>query len=167
MSIFVRFSTPKCQAQQFFTQPRRSGDVFNVLGFGAVNAPDDLWHDRLGNQEALHLVALDGLQEIEGLLILNTLCADGNPQVMGMLQVMLYDLRTDSPTFGRLNTLYAGVVRPLQIRIPPGVGHGYKVLGTEAALLVYATDRFYDPSDEGRLPWNDSDINYDWETQRK
>ena len=87
--------------------------------------------------------------------------------VIGMLQVMLYDLRTDSPTFGCLNTLYAGIMRPLQIRIPPGVGHGYKVLGTEAALLIYATDRFYDPSDEGRLPWNDSDINYDWETQRK
>ncbi len=87
--------------------------------------------------------------------------------VAGMLQVMLYDLRTDSPTFGRLNTIYAGMMRPLQIRIPPGVGHGYKVLGTEQALLVYATDQFYDSSDEGRLPWNDSDINYDWETQRK
>ena len=87
--------------------------------------------------------------------------------VAGMLQVMLYDLRTDSPTFGRLNTIYAGILRPLQIRIPPGVGHGYKVLGAEQALLVYATDQFYDSSDEGRLPWNDSDINYDWATQRK
>ena len=87
--------------------------------------------------------------------------------VMGLLQVMLYDVRTDSPSFGRLNTLYVGVLRPLQIRIPPGVGHGYKVLGTESALLVYATDRFYDPADEGRLAWNDPDVNYDWETQRK
>lgn len=89
-----------------------------------------------------------------------------NP-VLGMLQVMLYDLRNDSPTFGQLNTLYAGVLRPLQILIPPGVGHGYKVLGEDSALLVYATDQFYDPSDEGRLPWNDPDIRYEWETQRK
>ena len=87
--------------------------------------------------------------------------------VMGLLQVMLYDLRADSSSFGQINTLYAGALRPLQIRIPPGVGHGYKVLGTEAAMLVYATDRFYDPKDEGRLPWNDPDVNYDWETQRK
>ena len=87
--------------------------------------------------------------------------------VLGMLQVMLYDLRTDSPSFGCSNTIYAGVLRPLQILIPPGVGHGYKVLGTEPALLVYATDQFYDASDEGRLPWNDPDVNYDWETQRK
>jgi dTDP-4-dehydrorhamnose 3,5-epimerase len=87
--------------------------------------------------------------------------------VLGLFQVMLYDLRMQSPTFGQTNTLYTGVLRPLQILIPPGVGHGYKVLGTESALLVYATDQFYDPSDEGRLPWDDPDIRYDWETQRK
>ena len=87
--------------------------------------------------------------------------------VLGQFQVMLYDLRIDSATFGQTNTCYTGVLRPLQILIPPGVGHGYKVLGTESALLVYATDQFYDPSDEGRLPWNDADICYDWETQRK
>jgi len=87
--------------------------------------------------------------------------------VMGLLQVMLYDLRADSSSFGQINTLYVGALRPLQIRIPPGVGHGYKVLGTEPAMLVYATNRFYDPKDEGRLPWNDPDVNYDWETQRK
>jgi len=29
------------------------------------------------------------------------------------------------------------------------------------------TDRFYDPQDEGRIPYNHSSINYDWETQHK
>jgi dTDP-4-dehydrorhamnose 3,5-epimerase len=85
----------------------------------------------------------------------------------GLLQVVLYDLRVDSPTFGQTNTIYSGVLKPLQILIPPGVGHGYKVVGADPALLVYATDRFYDPSDEGRIAWNDPDINYDWETQKK
>ena len=87
--------------------------------------------------------------------------------VLGQFQVMLYDLRTESPTFGKTNTIYAGILQPLQIRIPPGVGHGYKILGPDSALLVYATDQFYDPSDEGRIPWNDPDVAYDWETQRK
>jgi dTDP-4-dehydrorhamnose 3,5-epimerase len=87
--------------------------------------------------------------------------------VMGLLQVVLVDLREGSRTFGLRNTIYAGALRPLQIRIPPGVGHGYKVIGTEPGLLVYATNRFYDPSDEGRIPYDDPRINYDWETQRK
>jgi len=85
----------------------------------------------------------------------------------GQFQVMLYDMRVASPTFGQLNTIYTGSLRPLQILIPPGVGHGYKIIGPDPAVLVYATDRFYDPSDEGRLAWDDPDVGYDWETQHK
>jgi dTDP-4-dehydrorhamnose 3,5-epimerase len=89
-----------------------------------------------------------------------------NP-VKGLLQVALVDLRRGSPTFGLRNTMYVGPLRPWQILIPPGVAHGYKVIGDEDGLLVYMTDRFYDPQDEGRIPYNDPSINYDWETQRK
>ena len=89
-----------------------------------------------------------------------------NP-IRGLLQVALADLRTGSSTFGRRNTLYVGPLRPWQVLVPPGVAHGYKVIGTEDALLVYLTDRFYNPQDEGRIPYDDASINYDWETQRK
>jgi dTDP-4-dehydrorhamnose 3,5-epimerase len=89
-----------------------------------------------------------------------------NP-VKGLLQVALVDLRLDSPTFGQRNTMYLGPLRPWQVLIPPGVAHGYKVIGSEEAMLVYMTDRFYNPEDEGRIPYNDASINYDWETQRK
>jgi dTDP-4-dehydrorhamnose 3,5-epimerase len=87
--------------------------------------------------------------------------------VKGLLQVALADLRVNSPTFGLRNTLYIGPMRPWQVLIPPGVAHGYKVIGHEDALLVYMTDRFYNPQDEGRIPYNHPSINYDWETQRK
>ena len=87
--------------------------------------------------------------------------------VTGLLQVALVDLRTDSPSYGARNTLYAGVLRPWQILIPPGVAHGYKVVGPEPAMLVYLTDRFYNPADEGRIPYNDPHIHYDWEIQHK
>ena len=50
---------------------------------------------------------------------------------MGMLQVALVDLRLGSPHVRRANTMYVGVLRPWQILIPPGVGHGYKVIGEE------------------------------------
>jgi dTDP-4-dehydrorhamnose 3,5-epimerase len=40
-------------------------------------------------------------------------------------------------------------------------------VGLGPSMLIYATDRFYDPSDEGRIPHNDSQINYDWELQHK
>ena len=87
--------------------------------------------------------------------------------VQGMFQVALADLRTGSPTFGQRNTFYAGVLRPWRILIPPGVAHGYKVIGEGPAMLVYVTDRHYNPEDEGRLPYDHPGINYDWETQYK
>jgi dTDP-4-dehydrorhamnose 3,5-epimerase len=87
--------------------------------------------------------------------------------VKGMFQVALADLRLGSPTYGARNTLYVGALRPWQILIPPGVAHGYKVIGSDEAMLVYLTDRFYNPNDEGRIAYNDPGINYDWETQKK
>jgi dTDP-4-dehydrorhamnose 3,5-epimerase len=85
----------------------------------------------------------------------------------GMFQVALVDLRLGSTTYGARNTMYVGTLRPWQILIPPGVGHGYKVIGKAESLLVYMTDRFYNPKDEGRIPYDDPSINYDWETQHK
>lgn len=87
--------------------------------------------------------------------------------VSGLFQVVLADLRVGSPTFAARNTMYLGPMRPWQVLIPPGVAHGYKIIGTQDALLVYMTDQFYNPKDEGRLPYDDASINYDWETQKK
>lgn len=87
--------------------------------------------------------------------------------VTGTFQVALADLRPNSPTFGRKNTLYVGDLRPWRILIPPGVAHGYKVVSPTAGLLVYATDRWYDPSDEGRLAHDNASLSYDWTTQHK
>jgi dTDP-4-dehydrorhamnose 3,5-epimerase len=85
----------------------------------------------------------------------------------GMFQVFLCDLRESSPSCGQVNTLFVGTHRPWKLRIPPGVGHGFKVAGTEAGVLVYATNRFYNPQDEGRMAYDDPDVNYDWVTRPK
>jgi dTDP-4-dehydrorhamnose 3,5-epimerase len=85
----------------------------------------------------------------------------------GLLQVALVDLRPDSATFGAKNTLYVGPLRPWQILIPPGVAHGYKVIGEHPSFLVYVTNRTYNPSDEGRIAYNHPEIAYDWELQHK
>ncbi len=85
----------------------------------------------------------------------------------GLLQVALVDLRSNSKTFGQKNTIYVGALRPWQLLIPPGVAHGYKVIGEQPSVLVYITNRNYDPKDEGRIAYNDASIAYDWELQHK
>lgn len=85
----------------------------------------------------------------------------------GMFQVFLCDLRESAGTCGKINTIFAGTQRPWKIRIPPGVAHGYRVVGPDSGMLVYATDRTYNPKDEGRIPFDDPGINYDWVTRPK
>jgi dTDP-4-dehydrorhamnose 3,5-epimerase len=85
----------------------------------------------------------------------------------GMFQVFLCDLRENSPTCGKLNTIFVGSQRPWNMRIPPGIGHGYRIVGPDSGMLVYATNRTYNPQDEGRIQFDDPGINYDWATRPK
>ncbi len=87
--------------------------------------------------------------------------------VTGTFQVALVDLRPDSPTYSAKNTIYVGEQRPWRMIIPPGVAHGYKIVSPSPGVLVYATNRFYNPDDEGRLAHNHPRIAYDWATQHK
>jgi len=80
----------------------------------------------------------------------------------GMIQVVLYDQREGSATKGETQVVVMGDHRPLSVYIPKGVVHGYKVLGDEAALVVYATDKVYNPDDEFRLAHDDKGIGFDW-----
>lgn len=85
----------------------------------------------------------------------------------GMTQVVLFDIRANSPSFRQTDVYYLGEDNRALLLIPPGVVHGYKVLGTKPALLFYHTDQVYDPShpDEERLAYNDRRIGFDWTTK--
>ena len=88
---------------------------------------------------------------------------------VGSAQVVLYDQRTNSPTFGVTQVLYPSEMNPLLIVIPVGVVHGYRVLGQTPLMIVYFTTESYRPEDpdEKRFAWNDPTIGFDWSTQYK
>jgi dTDP-4-dehydrorhamnose 3,5-epimerase len=80
----------------------------------------------------------------------------------GVLKVVLYDTRDQSPTFKETMELLMGDFQSAQVlRIPPGVAHGCKCISGPANLF-YITSRTYDPEDEGRIPHDDPEIGYDW-----
>jgi dTDP-4-dehydrorhamnose 3,5-epimerase len=80
--------------------------------------------------------------------------------VIGALKVALYDTREDSATRGSLMEFLMGDGHPTCLRIPPGVAHGCKAL--ERSHVLYVTSNVYDPEDEGRIPYDDAAIGYDW-----
>ena len=89
--------------------------------------------------------------------------------VKGMAEIVLYDQRENSPTKGVTNTVVSSEVARCVIAIPPGVAHGYRVLGNERVGLVYYTTETYDPKnpDEHRIAWDDPGIGYNWETKNR
>lgn len=87
----------------------------------------------------------------------------------GTAQVVLYDLRKESKTYKETNVFYLGENNPEILLIPPGVVHGYRVLGREKIGLIYFVTKPYDPKnlDEQRIPFDDPEIGFDWETKNR
>lgn len=79
----------------------------------------------------------------------------------GTLQVALWDRREGSETYGKVLEVFLGEQDGGRVlRIPPGVAHGCKAVGTREAMLFYITSNEYDASDEGRFPYDAAP--YDW-----
>ena len=84
--------------------------------------------------------------------------------VHGMLKVVLYDSREDSPTFGEVNEFFLGVHNPVRLTIPNLVYHGFKCIGDHEAICINVPSELYDykDPDEFRMPAHGSEIPYDW-----
>jgi len=84
--------------------------------------------------------------------------------VRGTVKVALYDGRKDSPTQGEVNEVYISEHRPVLVRIPPGVCHGWMCVGeTEAYIVNVVSEMYnYEQPDEFRIDAHNNDIPYDW-----
>ncbi len=84
--------------------------------------------------------------------------------ISGMVKLVIYDGREDSPTFGEINEFFIGVHNPKLVQIPPNVYHGWKCISEEEALVInIPTDLYnYKEPDEHRLPPDTPLIPYDW-----
>ncbi len=88
---------------------------------------------------------------------------------VGNAQVVLHDMRQDSPTHKQTDVYFMGENNPIALLIPHGVAHGYKVLGPQPAVITYLTNLSYNPDnpDEYRIPYDDPEIGFDWSTRYK
>jgi dTDP-4-dehydrorhamnose 3,5-epimerase len=84
--------------------------------------------------------------------------------VRGMLKIALFDSRKSSRTFKQIQEVFAGERRPLLVKIPPLVYHGFKAIGDETAYVINVpTETYnYEKPDEFRLPPDTKQIPYEW-----
>ena len=89
--------------------------------------------------------------------------------VAGMMKVVLYDAREDSPTRGEVNEFFIGIHNPMVIEIPPMVYHGFKCISTEEAIIINTPTECYNYAepDEFRVPAHSNEIPYCWDRKNR
>lgn len=85
--------------------------------------------------------------------------------VRGMMKIVLYDNRENSPTRGEVNEFFAGDHNPIVVKIPNLVYHGFKCISETEAMVINIPTEAYDHAqpDEYRIAPDDPSIPYSWE----
>jgi dTDP-4-dehydrorhamnose 3,5-epimerase len=111
------------------------GEVyFKKLYFGVING----WH-------------------VHEHLFINYIC------VHGMIKIVLYDLRSDSSTFGIAQEIFMGDDNYCMVHIPPGIANGAKGMTDPFALMCNVASHAHDPSVKyRRIDPHTREIPYDW-----
>ncbi|RKZ26382.1 dTDP-4-dehydrorhamnose 3,5-epimerase [bacterium] len=83
--------------------------------------------------------------------------------VKGMIKLVIYDDREESPTRGMINEFFMGEHNPILVHVPREVWHGFKNIGTEECIVINIPTQPYNHEnpDELRRPAH-GDIPYDW-----
>jgi len=81
--------------------------------------------------------------------------------VRGELQEVLVDLRPDSPTYLKTETVVLSDVNRDSVYVPPGVAHGFQTLRDHTEVLYQMSD-YFDPELQGEVRWNDARFGIHW-----
>lgn len=81
----------------------------------------------------------------------------------GMIKLVLFDDRADSPTRGELMELFLGPDSYKLITIPPMVWNGFKGVGTETAIVANCATHAHSPDEIERLDPSSDKIPYNWD----
>lgn len=127
----------------FFEEVIRKSDPFFSEGFGQVS--HSFMHKGVVKAWHIHKTQVDWWYV-----------------VTGKVKVALYDNRTNSITYKQIAEFLMGEDGAnIVLKIPPQIAHGLKVLAGPAHL-IYVTSGIYSKEEEGRIPYDDTTIGYDW-----
>lgn len=82
--------------------------------------------------------------------------------LQGTILDVVVDLRTGSPTYGKVFSIELSAENKKQLLVPQGFAHGYSVL-SQTAEVFYKCDNFYQKEAEGGLAYNDPALQIDWQ----
>jgi dTDP-4-dehydrorhamnose 3,5-epimerase len=80
---------------------------------------------------------------------------------VGKILDVAVDLRVSSPTFGKWFSIELSGDNQTQLLVPVGFAHGFATL-SDVCEVQYKQTALYEPSCEGGIAWNDSDVGVEW-----
>ena len=85
--------------------------------------------------------------------------------VTGMIKLVLYDDRPQSPTRDELTELFVGDEQYALVTVPPFVWNGFKGIGTVPAIVANCATEPHDPAEIERLDPASPRIPYRWDVR--
>jgi dTDP-4-dehydrorhamnose 3,5-epimerase len=82
---------------------------------------------------------------------------------VGMIKLVCYDDRPDSPTRGAVQEVHVGEHNYALVTIPPGIWNGFKGEGTGAAMVANCATIPHDPDEIDRMDPFTDEVPYDWD----
>lgn len=87
--------------------------------------------------------------------------------IVGMIKLVLYDDREESPTRDELTELFIGESNYMLVKVPPGVWNGFKGVGIEPAIVANCATLPHDPEEIVRMDPFENHIPYNWELEHR
>ena len=82
--------------------------------------------------------------------------------VCGEMVSFFVDIRPNSPTFAKVDSVKFSDETPKGVYIPKGIANSICVTGTKPVNYLYLVDAYYDGKDTTAVAWDDPDINIKW-----
>lgn len=84
--------------------------------------------------------------------------------IKGAVLDVFVDLRLNSDTFGKWDSIVLSEENKKIAFIPRGFAHGFSTL-TDGSEVIYKVDNIYMPDYECGIVWNDKDLNVNWDVE--
>jgi dTDP-4-dehydrorhamnose 3,5-epimerase len=135
----------------FFTE-RFNESRFNDQGLPSKFVQDNHSRSKPGVIRGLHYQHAPGQGKLVGV-------------IRGRIWDVIVDLRRESPTYGKWDSVELNDQNGLLLWIPEGFAHGFCVLGHEDADVIYKVDSPYSPKTEGGIRYDDPALKIEWPVQ--
>lgn len=82
--------------------------------------------------------------------------------ISGMIKLVLYDGRPESPTHKAVQELFIGEAYYALVTVPPKIWNGFKGIGVMPAIVANCATEPHDPEEIVRMDPFSKDIPYNW-----